>query len=179
MIAASTRMKLLITDLLSFSRIDKEEKQFEWIELSDIAQEALQDLEITIQEKNAHITIGPLPAVEGNTLLLRQLFENLLSNSLKYTEAHTIPCISVTATTDADWVELTFTDNGIGFEEKHISRMFSLFQRLHTRDKYSGTGIGLALCKKIADLHRGGITATSSPGTTKFIVRLPLRQAVI
>lgn len=179
MIAASTRMKLLITDLLSFSRIDKDEKQFVQVQLAEVAQEALQDLEITIQEKNASISIGPLPEVDGNTVLLRQLFENLLSNSLKYTAVNTVPQISINARLDGGYIEITFTDNGIGFDEKHISRMFSLFQRLHTRDKYSGTGIGLALCKKIVDLHHGEITATSTPGVTSFIVRLPLRQATI
>lgn len=169
-------MKLLIADQFSFSCRDKEERLCTAVDLNMIAHEALQGLEITIQEKQAEIKLEQLPIVEGNTLLLRQFFENLLSNSLKYTEENTVPHISVSALISGNTAEITFADNGIGFDEKHLARMFSLFQWRHPFDKYGGTGNGLAPCKKIADLHHGQTTAASSPGNTKFIVHLPVKQ---
>jgi len=175
LIDASQRMKALIQDILAYSTLRK--VAFEPVDLNDVATESLRDLEVSIVEKSAKIVIDKLPVVEGNTRQLKQLFENLLSNSLKYSLPQAQPEIAVKATVTDNKVELCFSDNGIGFEEAYIDKMFNIFQRLHTRDKFSGTGIGLAICKKIVELHKGNIKARSTLGNgATFTITLPLSQ---
>ncbi len=175
LVNATDRMKVLITDVLAYSTVRKD--SFEKVSLDEIIKETLQDLEISIKEKRAEIKVELLPEIDGNSRQLKQLFENLISNSLKFSRPDVSPDISISGITDNDNVLLSFKDNGIGFEEQHIARMFDLFQRLHTRDKYSGTGIGLAICKKIIDMHNGSIMASGSTGNgATFLITLPLRQ---
>ena len=175
LINASERMKLLIQDVLAYSMMRKDE--FSSIDLNDIAHEALQDLEISIGEKNAVINVEALPVISGNSRQLKQLFENIISNSLKYSRPDVSPQISISAEICNNNVQLSFIDNGIGFEQKYMHKMFDIFQRLHGREKYSGTGIGLAICKKIANMHNGTITATGNPGNGAiFMVTLPISQ---
>jgi len=175
LIDASHRMKALIQDILAYSTLS--ELAFEQVNLNDVATDTLRDLEVSISEKSADISIDSLPVIQGNARQLRQLFENLLSNSLKYSVPQTRPKISVNAVLSDDKIMLRFSDNGIGFEEKYIDKMFNIFQRLHTRDKYSGTGIGLAICKKIVEMHNGEIMAESTLGNgATFTVTLPLAQ---
>lgn len=173
---ATDRMKLLIHDILAYSTINKEKKPFSKVDLNLVAQEAIQDLEIAINEKNAQLHIDPLPSVKGDENQLKQLFENILSNSVKYTLPNTPPQIHISAEVADNMAVLYFKDEGIGFEEKYAERMFALFQRLHGKSTYIGTGIGLAICKKIVEIHHGEITAKSEPGKgATFIVKLPLK----
>jgi PAS domain S-box-containing protein len=172
---ASERMKVLIQDILSYSTVRK--AVFENVDLNNAMNEVLQDLEISIREKDAEIEVSYLPLIEGNERQLKQLFENLISNSLKYSKEGVRPLITVAAEQKDEQVILSFTDNGIGFEENYINKMFSIFQRLHTRDKFAGTGIGLAICKKIVDLHGGEISARSKAGEgSVFTITLPANQ---
>ncbi len=173
---ASERMKALIQDILVYSTVLH--GGFSEVDLNEVLAETLQDLEISIAEKSAEISADELPVIEGNSTQLKQLFENLLSNALKYSRADQRPGIQISGSVSATHVELRFADNGIGFEHEYISKMFNIFQRLHTRDKYEGTGIGLAICKKIAEQHKGSIRAESRPGAgATFIVTLPLAQS--
>lgn len=179
MLHASYRMRNLINDLLSFAKIRKEDTSFASVELNDIAAEALRDLEMTITEKKANVQIAPLPVIEGNAIQLVQLFENIISNALKYGKTNTPPQINIQAKMSADQhVSISFSDNGIGFETKYLPKMFTLFQRLHGIGEYEGTGFGLAICKKIVDLHNGSIDASSTPGEGAiFTVTLPMLQS--
>jgi len=185
-IFSSERMNKLINDLLSYSRLS-EEGMFEMHNLNTIIEGILSDLELVIEEKKAVIQIGELPKMEVLPGLIRQLFQNLLSNALKFSKQGVTPVIAIASEIierpaglagKGACCKISITDNGIGFDEKYISKIFTLFQRLNSRDKYEGTGIGLAIAKKIIDKHHGTITATSqeNQGAT-FIIILPLRQA--
>jgi signal transduction histidine kinase len=132
---------------------------------------------LIIKEKNAKITIEPLPLIEGDKTMLRRLFENLLSNALKYCSDGKQPIIAVNAMKKNGMVEIEISDNGIGFEEQFLPKLFTLFQRLHSKEKFEGTGLGLAICRKIAEMHNGSITAKSSVNKgSSFFVSLPLKQ---
>lgn len=175
LIKASARMKALVQDILAYSTVRN--SRFEMVDLNLVAEEVLQDCEIAIREKQAEVTLEGLGTVEGNPRQLRQLFENLLSNALKFHQTGKAPVISITGKTENDQVVISFLDQGIGFEEQYLSKMFDLFQRLNPRDKYEGTGIGLAICRRVAEVHRGQITAVGMPGRgAEFIVTLPLKQ---
>lgn len=177
MASAASRMKELINDLLSYSRLQKLDVTFEEVNLNEVLLEVLRDLDLPIREKNATIDIAELPVITGNLLRLRQLFGNLVSNSLKYSRAGVPPHIQITVVNHAPDVVITLRDNGIGFEEKHKERIFGLFERLHTRDQFPGTGIGLSICRKIVELHHGKISANGSLNEyAEFEVTLPLTQ---
>jgi len=134
----------------------------------------MNDLDLAIKAKHAQIEVSQLPVISVYPMQMRQLFQNLISNAVKFSDDQRAPSVKVYAETNGNVVQLIFEDNGVGFEEKYLDKMFSLFQRLHSREKYAGTGIGLAMCKKIADLHNGTITASSQPGNgAKFILTLP------
>jgi len=185
--AAATRMSELIRSLLNFSRLSKDLQETETVDLNQVLSEVLLDMELLVQEKNATITADRLPAVTGYKLQMGQLFSNLLNNSIKF--AHQLPVIEIkTAIVDRSqipeapefllsdsYIRLSFTDNGIGFDQEHSELIFSLFQRLHEKHEYEGTGIGLALCRKITENHSGYITARSKPGSgATFYVYLPV-----
>jgi PAS domain S-box-containing protein len=175
LIGASERMKLLIQDVLTYSTVRKE--NFAPADLNRVVAEAIQDLEISISEKHATINVGKLPMIDGNKGQLKQLFENLISNALKFSAAGRPSVIDISAAVKDGCAELVFADNGIGFEDIYISKMFTLFQRLNARDKYSGTGIGLAICKKIVDAHGGAVSAMGKLGEgAVFTITLPLKQ---
>ncbi|QRO01670.1 PAS domain S-box protein [Archangium violaceum] len=180
MYGASTRMRRLIDDLLSFSRVASKAQPFARVDLAEIARDVVGDLEAAIEKEGATITLGTLPVFEADPMQMRQLLQNLVSNALKFRREDVAPAISIHGTEDARTgrCELVVQDNGIGFDEKYIDRIFNVFQRLHGRtSKYEGTGIGLAICRKIAERHGGSITAHSSPGEgAAFIVTLPLVQ---
>ena len=179
MVSASQRMTQLINDLLNFSRIYQDNLQLKHTDLNIIAAEAVSDLEIGINAKQVIIEIAALPILQVYPIQMRQLFQNLLSNAVKFSDDQKIPRVKIYALIRSTEVQLIFEDNGVGFHEKYLDKMFSLFQRLHSREKYKGTGIGLAMCKKIADLHNGTISATSEPGNgARFIVTLP-KEAII
>lgn len=177
MTMAAGRMKELITDLLSYSQLHNKALTFEPVDLNLLIQEIYKDLDLIFREKNATIEIYDLPNIDGNRIRLRQLFTNLVSNALKYCKTDVTPHIEVSAVRNANYVSIKVKDNGIGFEDEYKEQIFGLFQRLHTRDQFPGTGIGLSICKRIAELHFGTINAASEIGQySVFEVTLPVTQ---
>jgi light-regulated signal transduction histidine kinase (bacteriophytochrome) len=170
-------MRSLIQGLLNFSQINKEEIKFEEVDLNEVAKEAVQNFEIVIEEKNATINLQPLPVVSGDQQMLVQLFQNLISNSLKYTNPSKSPLIEISSQRNGDFIEIFFKDNGVGFDDQYQQQMFKLFQRLHDRKDYEGTGLGLAICQKIVDMHSGKIWAEGKEGEgAVFHVSLPISK---
>jgi light-regulated signal transduction histidine kinase (bacteriophytochrome) len=184
----SKRMQDLINDILRFSKISGEKENFEEVDLNDVVKEVLSEMEGPIGEKKAEIQLEPLPVLPVNAVLMGPLFSNLISNSLKYSKKGVPPQIhirhdmtnSTTNGKDADtrYCRIIIEDNGIGFDQKYAEQIFDMFRRLHPNAEYEGTGIGLALCKKIVEKHKGFISARSRPGEgSVFIVSLPLSNA--
>ncbi|GAB4025075.1 hypothetical protein GCM10028809_04180 [Spirosoma gilvum] len=188
--SASSRMSMLIKDLLTFSRISTQQVTHRRADLNDILKEVLENLSVAIDETKATIQIDPLPVIEGDALQLGQLFQNLLSNAIKFHRPDIRPVIQIQASQllardlplslpiprlAKSYYCLEIADNGIGFDEKYKDRIFQVFQRLHSKREFAGTGIGLAICQKVAVNHGGAITATSEPnqGAT-FSVYLPV-----
>lgn len=176
---AAMRMSTLINDLLAYSRITTKAQPFTPVDLSTIAHEVLEDLQIAIEESGARIEVGELPTIEADALQMRQLMQNLLGNALKFRRPDEPPFVQVSSkiVTEDNLLALTVRDNGIGFDLRYLARIFGIFQRLHGRKEYEGSGIGLSICRKIAERHGGDITAQSAPnqGAT-FVVTLPLRH---
>ncbi|GAB2522946.1 PAS domain-containing sensor histidine kinase [Spirosoma aerophilum] len=187
---AGARMSTLIRDLLAFSRIATQQAVLNDVSVQRIVHQALDNLSIAVEESQAQITLGDLPVVRGDGMQLSQLFQNLLSNALKFRRPGIVPQIRViahqivrrdlpadvhpTRLTTAYW-RITVSDNGIGFEEKYKDRIFQVFQRLHGKDEFSGTGIGLAICQKVVINHGGAMTADSQPGQgASFNIYLPV-----
>lgn len=188
---ASSRMQQLIQDLLSYSRISRDFKVIDAVDLNSIVKSVLSDLEIPIHEYNAIIKVEELPKnIKVDEIQMRQLFQNLISNALKFRKKGVPPHIEVSAemvmaeelpfqeaqdlSTDKYW-KIDVKDNGIGFEPKHADKIFAVFQRLHGRSAYKGTGIGLSICKKICENHKGFISASSQSGKgAVFSVYLPI-----
>jgi len=180
-------MNNLINDLLSFASLSQP-ASFQRTELNPIFEDILSDLELLIEEKVATIHIKPIPPIDVIPGLMRQLFQNLISNSLKFSRAGVAPQINitsklVTSTSNTqlqegkEYCRIDIADNGIGFDEKYSAKIFTLFQRLNKKEDYEGTGIGLAIAKKIVDKHNGEITVKSAPDQgSVFSVTLPLRQ---
>ncbi|MBS1687893.1 MAG: PAS domain-containing protein [Bacteroidetes bacterium] len=186
-IDSSRRMQVMISDLLSVSTITGN-KNYEPVNLADILAEALQSIEHKIEEKNALVTYSDLPTVHVVPSQFRQLFQNLINNSLKFSQENIQPQITVThkyvsygevagygIVQAKRYLQLTFTDNGIGFDNIYANKIFTIFQRLHGKQEYEGTGIGLAICKKIVENHSGTIYATGAlnKGAT-FTIIIPL-----
>ncbi|MBN1869189.1 MAG: PAS domain S-box protein [Candidatus Omnitrophica bacterium] len=190
--SAINRMQTLINDLLTYSRVTSRAQPFTLIDLNGILHEVLSDLEIKTEETNAQIHVDDLPAIEADPVQMRQLFQNLIGNALKFCKPEVPPCVEIRRVVDVPREEDTddapgidketciirVIDNGIGFEEKYKKQIFRVFQRLHGRKEYTGTGIGLAVCRKIVIRHGGLIEAESVPekGST-FTIILPLRQS--
>lgn len=169
--ASSTRMQTLIQDVLTLSTI-RVDDEFGPVNVKEAVDIALEDLEIKILEKKAVISVADLPTVMGNREYLAQLFMNLISNSIKFSK--NTPIITITGLVNADKVLIYVRDNGIGMSEEHVDKIFFAFQRLHSRTEYEGSGIGLAICKRIAEIHQGRISVESTLGEgTTFIVELP------
>ncbi|SJZ87663.1 sensor histidine kinase [Sediminibacterium ginsengisoli] len=161
--SASYRMRDLIHDLLLYAQLNSTPSAFEELALTDIMHEAVGDLEAAIQTSGARISVSALPVIRGDKNMLRRLLINIISNAIKYAKPEVAPQIDITAFTGNGMVSLSFKDNGIGFEQQYADKIFLLFQRLHSRDLYSGTGVGLAICKRIAEAHGGTISAVSEP----------------
>lgn len=160
---ASQRMRNLVKDLLDYSRLGRERK-LEAIDCNEVVKDAVSDLGSAIRESHAQIDVDTLPVILGYRTEIKQLFQNLLSNSLKFRKPHEAPAITLWAEHDKDFWKFTIRDNGIGIQKKHWERIFVIFQRLHLKNEYDGTGIGLAHCKKIVELHDGKIWLESMPG---------------
>jgi signal transduction histidine kinase len=175
---AAARMQALINDLLMFSRVTTRAQPFVPVDLNDLVRGVASDLEVRIQQTGATLHVEPLPTIDADPLQMRQLFQNLLSNALKFQRPDVAPALRVYAEDSGEQdVQLCVQDNGIGFDEKYLDRIFTIFQRLHGRIEYEGTGVGLAVCRKIVERHGGTITARSAPGEgATFIVTLPRSQ---
>lgn len=175
--SSSTRMRTLIDDLLSYSRVTSRAAPFEKIDLSKIVGEVLSDLEVRIEQTKAKISVQKLPNIEADPSQMRQLFQNLISNAMKFQKPDVPPVIEVSGKTVSNWCTIEVKDNGIGFDEKYLDRIFAIFQRLHGRHEYEGTGVGLAVCRKIVERHGGMLTARSTPGAGAiFIATIPIKQ---
>ena len=162
-VEGAQRMQQLIDDLLTYSRIGREGTDLQLIDYNEVVEQAITRLKAPIEESNAAVDVGDLPMVKVESRQHVQLIQNLISNAIKY-RGDDPPRIAISAETrDNDWV-FTVCDNGIGIEPQFFERIFTIFQRLHTREEYSGTGIGLALCKRIVDRHNGRIWVESEPG---------------
>ncbi len=179
MIRASKRMDSLITGLLEYSRVETRAGAFEEVDLNRIVEIVKEDLYMMIKEKDARIIYENLPVLQADPLQIRQLFQNLISNSIKFSKDGIPPEIEISALVDEkdNKVVIRIIDNGIGFESEYSEKIFGMFQRLHGRSEFEGTGIGLAICKRIAERHGGTIEANSRVGEgTIFEIKLPLKH---
>lgn len=184
--AAGARMQSLIKDILTFSKISASEKTYEHSDLNMLLEDVMKDNELLIHEKGAVIKADHLPSLYVNPGLIRPLFHNLLSNALKYSRQGIPPLVKIyseqgesdpSAAKAGKYCRIYFEDNGIGFEQKYAEQIFVMFKRLHTSSDFEGTGIGLALCKKIVEDHNGYISARSQPEKgSVFIVTLPVNS---
>jgi signal transduction histidine kinase len=175
--SAAERMQKLIEDLLKFSRVATHGRPFAPVDLSQVTRDVLEDLEAQVESSDALVRVGELPTISADALQMRQLMQNLISNAIKFRRAGISPEISIEATVADDDLRLTVRDNGIGFEPQYSGRIFRVFERLHGRGEYPGTGIGLALCRRIAERHGGTILADAELGSgATFTVTLPIRQ---
>jgi signal transduction histidine kinase len=191
MLNASERMQSLINDILTYSRFTTMPQAFEDVNLETIVKEVLSDLEVVIEQRKAHVTWNDLPTVPAIPGQIRQLFQNLISNALKFAKEDTAPVIEISAVKSKGkflrdvpkgkeneyFSNIYFKDNGIGFDPKFADQIFVLFKRLHNYNRYAGTGIGLSICKKIVERHNGIIAAESKPNHgAVFTVSLPYVQ---
>lgn len=188
---ATRRMQSMISNLLEFSRLTRTREGFEQTDLDSIVRGVLGDLELVMKQKDAIIEFDELPTIEAIPSQIAQLFQNLLSNSLKFTDDEVQPLITVVADelslaeqldyglpSNRTFVRLIFSDNGIGFEDEDTSRIFTIFQRLRGRSEYEGAGIGLSVCKKVVENHGGVIMASGKPGVgATFTIILPFSQS--
>ena len=171
--SASSRMRSLIDDLLSFSRVSSQEVTLQPVALSKIVDDVMSDLKITIKDTETVINITKLPVIKAEPVMMYQLFLNLLTNAIKFSKEDQSPIITISAETVMldlkRYIQVTIADNGIGFEQEYADKIFEVFQRLHGRTEYQGTGIGLAICKKIMEKHHGQIKVKSELGVgTQF-----------
>jgi signal transduction histidine kinase len=171
------RMQRMINDLLNYSRVGRRGGQFEAVAMRDIVDGVLKNLELAIRDAGAAIVVGDLPTVHGDRTLLHQLLQNLVGNALKFRRDAPVR-VEVSAERDGDLWRFRVADDGIGIDAEYLERIFLIFQRLHERGKYPGTGIGLAVCKKVVEHHGGRIWVESTPGQgSTFIFTLPAPDA--
>jgi signal transduction histidine kinase len=187
MSTAASRMQFLIQAFLNYSHINRSDIVFEQVDLNQVMREVLDNQKETIEEKKATVHVGEMPVIRGVTFHMHQLFINLVSNALKYSKTDERPVIRIASEKVAGreierlipavrpyYWKITVADNGIGFDQQYAEKIFEVFQRLHSKDKYAGTGIGLAICKKIVQTHHGIIHATGVPGQgSTFTIYLP------
>ena len=191
MLDAATRMRSLIDDLQTFSRVTTQGQPFVRVDLTQVIQEVLSDLEVSIEDVGGTVEVDGLPTLDADPLQMRQLFQNIIGNALKYHLPGRPPVVKVhgqflnghahhpegSPPAQGSW-QITVEDNGIGFDEKYLDRLFVIFQRLHGRGEYDGNGVGLAICRKIAERHGGSITAESTQGEgSTFIVTVPITHS--
>ncbi len=179
MVSAAGRMRTLINDLLAYAQVTTRVQPFVATDLAGIAREVIADLETAIAEAGGRVNVGELPVIDADPLQMRQLLQNLLSNAIKYRRKDTPPVVTLNCTfPSGHHCTITVVDNGIGFNDQYAEKIFKMFERLHGRMDYEGSGIGLAICRKIVERHRGTIAATSTVGQgATFTVTLPVTQA--
>ncbi len=177
---AAQRMHVLINDLLTFSRVTSRGQPFVPTDLGQVAREVLSDLEVRVEQTGGRVEVGDLPTLDADPLQMRQLLQNLLGNALKFHRDGEPPHVTVSASVLEDGppqARIVVADDGIGFDMKYLDRIFTPFQRLHGRAEYEGTGMGLAVCRRIVERHGGTLTAESAPGQgARFLVTLPVHQ---
>lgn len=172
--AAAGRMQNLIDDLLTYSRVRTRQSEFTYVDLNKVVADVTADLEIQIDKESAKIVKEHLPVIEADETQMHQLFLNLISNAIKFHKPGTPNEIFISSSVENNMCEIQVRDNGIGFDEKYLDRIFQIFQRLHGKSEFRGTGVGLAVCRRIVLRHGGDITARSEPDKgSVFIVRLP------
>jgi signal transduction histidine kinase len=177
MLNAATRMQTLINDLLAFARVGSRAQDFVRVNLDAILTDVLVDLESRISDAGGTVHFEPMPEIEADPLQMRQLFQNLLSNALKFRRPGVPPVVRIRSHADDGRAIIEIEDNGIGFEAQYAERIFGIFQRLHGRGAYEGTGIGLAICRRIVERHHGSISASGRLGEgAMFRVTLPMEQ---
>ncbi len=175
--SAAMRMQEMINDLLSYSRVTSRSNPFLKVDLNEILEEAISDLETRISREKGKVEVCKLPEIKGDKVQLRQVLTNLIGNALKYHKPDVPPIVKITSETNTENCIIHISDNGIGFDISLADKIFQPFQRLHGRGKYEGTGIGLAICKKIAIRHKGDITVESAPDKGSiFTLTLPLNH---
>jgi light-regulated signal transduction histidine kinase (bacteriophytochrome) len=185
---AAGRMQALINDLLALSRIRRKGQPFVAVDLAKVVQDVASLLEIRIEQLGARLDVGDLPTIDADPLQMSQLFQNLIANALKFHRQDQTPMVKIHCALIANsdgrkhqdgLCQISIEDNGIGFDEKYVNRIFQVFQRLHSRAEYEGTGVGLAICRHIVERHCGSLTAKSAPGNgATFIVTLPISQPI-
>jgi len=178
---SAQRMQTIIEGILAYSTLDKKTQPIENINLDEVIENIKVDLELIIKEKGAILIKSELPEIEGATILIQQLFYNLIHNALKFSKANQPPRVTISSliinNDQREFVQINIKDNGIGLDSSHYERIFNAFERLHSKDEYEGNGLGLSLCKKIVLRHGGTITATGEKENgAEFIVTLPLKQ---
>jgi len=174
---AAKRMQSLINNLLTLSRITTKAQPFVQVNLADVVRGVVADLELHVERAGGHVEAGDMPTIDADPTQMRQLLQNLINNALKFHEPEKKPVVKIHSQLMNETCKITVEDNGIGFDEKYLDRIFAVFQRLHGRGKYDGTGVGLTICQKIAERHGGSITANSTPGQgATFIVTLPVKH---
>jgi signal transduction histidine kinase len=177
MTGSASRMQELLDALLKYSRVETQAHDFVPVKLEDIARTVVTDLEVSIKNTGAVVEIGSLPIIHGDPYQWRQVFQNLLGNALKYHRSEVKTAVKVYGVEKDGGYHIFVKDNGIGFDEKYLDKIFEPFQRLHGKHEYPGTGIGLAICRKIVERHGGKITATSTLGKgSVFIITMPQQQ---
>lgn len=175
-VEGANRMQRLINDLLNYSRVGRRGEAFQALPAGDLVKIALGNLQAAIADGGATVEVGELPQVVGDRTLLAQLFQNLIGNAIKFRRDEP-PVVRIAAVVDGGFAEFTVEDNGIGIEREYVDKVFLIFQRLHDRDKYAGTGIGLAIVKKVVEYHGGKIWIESEPGQgSRFQFTLPTAQ---
>ena len=181
---AASRMQVLINDLLEFSRVTTKASDFREVDLNKTLNGVLSDLEIRIKETNATITSDDLPAIDAEPHHMRQVMQNIIGNAIKFHHPDRLPVVTIStevinSATGQNLVEIKIADNGIGFDQKYADKVFTVFQRLHGKQEYEGTGIGLAICRRIIEHHNGAISVSSEQGIgTTFNIQLPIKQAI-
>lgn len=176
---AAERMQMLINTLLAFSRVASRAEPFVSVNLAEVTEGVVADLAVCIERTGGRVEVGDMPIIDADPTQMRQLLQNLIDNGLKFHKEEEAPVVKVYARLLDEVCQIIVEDNGIGFDEKHLDRIFTIFQRLHGRSEYEGTGIGLAICHKIVERHGGSITAKSKPGEgATFTATLPAKQDV-
>src|SRR5690606_28441900 len=185
---AAERMQNLITDILTFSKISSEKVEFSQNDLNKIVSEVVGEMDEAIRERQATVAVSPLPVLEVNSGLMKPLFQNLIANALKYSKKDVPPQIQIKADVapknpvwtgkyTKNYCRIFIEDNGIGFDQRYAEEIFGMFKRLHRNSEFEGSGIGLALCKKIVEQHNGFISARSKVGEgSTFIISLPVQH---
>jgi light-regulated signal transduction histidine kinase (bacteriophytochrome) len=189
--SAAARMQELIEGLLTLSRVTSRARDFVQVDLSEVVQQVVGDLEAQIERVHGQVEVGKLPTIQAEPLQIRMLLQNLIANALKFHRPEEPPVVKIEAryllpreqrhakkSLAEEKCRITVEDNGIGFEQQYAERIFGIFQRLHPRDVYEGTGIGLAICRRIVEFHGGQISAHGTPGKgSTFEVLLPVAQS--